>query len=365
MIYVGSLKYSPVYKSHCCTFGKACEDEGYSVKYLFSGEYAWMLPHDIKEKTVFVGNSRSISSMMFDTLNIHNINSLRAIFKDSVSHVYLHNYHFLNHLIANQCRKYDCKFIYHCHEPYVENKSAHGGIQQYWLYLSEYMNTRLVKKSSVAVVSSNEGSRLFDAAYTWFEGKKLQVPLLYEDLAQNKDLNQKRIYVTFVGPPLPAKGPETFLKIINFAAEHNIDWTFLMISSSKVFDKRFIGKKNLLIVDKPQISDEEFGDLMAKSLVVLTPYKRETQSSVILVAYMYGTPVVSNSVGGLPEFVKSEQTGYLLDIDSPVEEWIKKISLVIQLNSEFTENCRRYFLDNHAGANWRKYLSTLLEKETV
>ena len=27
-ICVGSLKYSPVFKSHCCAFGRACEEKG-------------------------------------------------------------------------------------------------------------------------------------------------------------------------------------------------------------------------------------------------------------------------------------------------------------------------------------------------
>jgi len=35
-IYVGSLKYTPVFKSHCCAFGRAYEERRYTVRFLFS-----------------------------------------------------------------------------------------------------------------------------------------------------------------------------------------------------------------------------------------------------------------------------------------------------------------------------------------
>jgi glycosyltransferase involved in cell wall biosynthesis len=31
---------------------------------------------------------------------------------------------------------------------------------------------------------------------------------------------------------------------------------------------------------------------------------------------MYGTPVVSSNVGGLPEFVHHKETGYLVDLNA-------------------------------------------------
>jgi glycosyltransferase involved in cell wall biosynthesis len=359
LILVGSLKYSPVYKSHCCAFGKACEEEGYSVRYLFSREYEWMLPKQVKEKAVFIGCSTSILSMLKDTLDLKNIRRIREIFlRDEPTHVYLHNYHLLNHFIAKMCKRHGCRFIYHAHEPYVENKSAHGGLQHYWLYLNEYMEARLLRNTDVAIVSSKEGSRLFDKAYPWFQGRTVEIPLMYEDLGDVDPLGERK-YITFVGPPVPAKGPEIFLKIVDYAAKHNLGWSFLLISRAKLNDPSFLNKSNLLIFYKKRISDEEYGDLIRRSLVVLTPYKRETQSSVILVSYMYGTPVVSSNVGGLPEFVSQRKTGYLVDKDAPVEEWIEGINYTVKNFSKMAVNCRNCFVENFAGKNWKKYLNVL------
>jgi glycosyltransferase involved in cell wall biosynthesis len=115
-----------------------------------------------------------------------------------------------------------------------------------------------------------------------------------------------------------------------------------------------------MIFYKRRIPDEEFGDLIRNSYVVLAPYKRETQSAGILVSYMYGTPVVSSNVGGLPEFVNHGKTGYLVNVDSPVEDWIEGINYTMKNFSRMTVNCRNYFVENFSEKTWKKYLNDLL-----
>lgn len=362
MIYVGSLEYSPVFKSHCCAFGRACEERGYAVRYLFSYEYKWMLPEEIKEKTTFIGRSVSISSMVRDTLSFKNRKKIRKIFSThKPTYIYMHNYHLLNHYIAKLSKEYGSVFIYHVHEPYVRDKRAHGSFHQYWLHLFEYFQEKLLENARIAIVSSNMASHLFDLRYPNFSGRKLLIPLMYEDLGDS-DLNiQDREYVTFVGPPVSAKNPEKFLEVVRFSNENNLDLRFLLISRSKVKDAKYFREKNLQVFYKDRISDEEYGELIKRSIAVITPYRRETQSSVILVSYMYGTPVVSSNVGGLPEFVSHKKTGYLLDVNAEAEEWIEGISYIRKNFPTLSRNCRKYFVENFSGKNWQKYIDDILK----
>jgi glycosyltransferase involved in cell wall biosynthesis len=360
-IYVGSLQYSPVYKSHCCAFGKACEEKGYPVKYLFSHEYSWLLSEDIRKKAVFIGHSTGIFSMIRDTLNPKNFHLIRKVFsEDQPTHVYIHNYHLLNHYIIKLSKKYGCKFIYHVHEPYTINKKAHGGLQQYWLHLYELFEGMLINKADTVIVSSKMASYLFNLRYPKFSGKKMLVPLMYEDLGNSNTGLQDRKYITFVGPPVPAKNPEKFLEIVEYSANNNLDLEFLLISRSKIRDKRYYKYGNLRVYYKERISDEEFGELIKRSIVVLTPYKRETQSSVILVSYMYGTPVMSSNIGGLPEFVIHGETGYLLDMNAKAEKWVEGINYIRENLPRISKNCRKYFEENFSGKNWKKYLDSIL-----
>ena len=362
MIYIGSLKYSPVYKSHCCAFGKACEKEGYAIKYLFSREYEWMLPKEIKEKTLFVGRSTSIPEVLLDTLNVRNSRTIsKNILRDKPTHVYLQNYHLLNHYVSRLCHRIGSKFVYHVHEPFVVDKSAHGGLARYWLYLDEWMESRLLEETDIAIVSSKEASRLFDSHYPEFEGKKLEIPLIYEDLGNNILSRDERKYITFVGPVMPSKGPEVFLRIVDYSNKHDLGYSFLLLSRSKVNDPDYYNRANLTVRFGKRISDEEYGEFMGKSLVVLIPYKRITQSSVLLVSYMYGTPVVSTDVGGLPEFVVPGKTGYVLQTNSSALEWIECISLLTENLEEVSKYCRKFFIDDFSGRAWKRYLAEMLE----
>jgi len=242
----------------------------------------------------------------------------------------------------------------------VEDKRAHGGFHQYWLYLFEYLQEKLLENTDIAIVSSKEALRLFDLRYPNFSGKKMLIPLMYEDLGSCDTNLKNREYVTFVGPLVPAKNPEKFLEIVRYSNENNLGLKFLLISRSKVKDKRFLKEKNLRIFYKERISDEEYGELMKSSFAVVTPYKRETQSSTILVSYMYGTSVVSSNVGGLPEFVIHKETGYLLDVNAHPEEWIKGIFYVKKNFNRLSRNCRKYFVEHFSDKNWKKYLDKLL-----
>ena len=360
-IYVGSLKYSPAFKSHCCAFGRACEEKGYSVRYLFSYGYEWMLPREVKEKTTFIGHSVSISSMSKDALSFKCRERIRKMFlEDQPAYVYMHNYHFLDHYIAKLSKRYDCSFIYHVHEPYVKDKKAHGGFHQYWLYLFEYFQEKLLENTDIAVVSSNMASHLFDLRYPDFSGKKMLIPLMYEDLGDSDSDMQNREYITFVGPPVPGKNPEKFLEIVKYSNDNNLGLRFLLISRSKIKDARYFQEKKLEIFSKERISDEEIGELIKGSIAVLTPYRRETQSSVILVSYMYGTPVVSSNVGGLLEFVRHRKTGYLLDANTKAEDWIEGINYIQKNFPTLSKNCRKYFIKDFSGKNWEKFLDDLL-----
>ena len=51
---------------------------------------------------------------------------------------------------------------------------------------------------------------------------------------------------------------------------------------------------------------------MAKCIVVC-PYIDATQSGVVLTAYAFKRPVVATKIGGLPQYVKHEITGLIVD----------------------------------------------------
>ena len=60
------------------------------------------------------------------------------------------------------------------------------------------------------------------------------------------------------------------------------------------------------------VSDERRARLFERAAVVVLPYVEASQSGVIPLAYRFGKPVVATTVGGLPEMVDSDRTGFLV-----------------------------------------------------
>jgi glycosyltransferase involved in cell wall biosynthesis len=200
---------------------------------------------------------------------------------------------------------------------------------------------------------------LFDVRYPSFFGKKVHIPLLYEDLGSSRTLGEEGDYITFVGPPLPAKGSEKLLEIVSHSYKQGLELKFQMISRSRVRNTRFLQEKGLEARFVGRCKDEAFGRLIQRSVATLTPYKRATQSSTILVSFMYGTPVISSDVGGLPEVVKHSETGYLLNPRAKADKWVEGIDYIRSNFPRLSRNCRQYFTANHSEKNWSRYFQDL------
>lgn len=74
------------------------------------------------------------------------------------------------------------------------------------------------------------------------------------------------------------------------------------------------------------IPDKEVEKFFAASDVVVLPYESATQSGIVQIAYGFEKPVIASDVGGLPEVVIDEKTGFITkakDSDNLAEKIIR------------------------------------------
>lgn len=64
------------------------------------------------------------------------------------------------------------------------------------------------------------------------------------------------------------------------------------------------------------IADEDIKYYFSAADVVILPYKNATQSGITQIAYHFNTPMIATNVGGLEDFVKDGEVGYLVNPDS-------------------------------------------------
>jgi len=78
----------------------------------------------------------------------------------------------------------------------------------------------------------------------------------------------------------------------------------------KIIDELNI--KDFIKIYDGYIPDKEVEKFFAASDLVVLPYESATQSGIVQIAYGFEKPVIATNVGGLPEVVLDEKTGYVV-----------------------------------------------------
>lgn len=350
-ILISALKYSPVHGTLCHAYGEHLRSEGWHVKYLFSKSLAWTLPDTHSEDIVYFGSSRNPAEIAWDTgrMAIWKRSELvRMINELKPALIFFESSHPGNGIIASLARsiKPDVRIWLLFHEPYVHEKSDHGKIRSLIISGHEWWARRLVPKLDGIIVASDEAHKQLWSGYPEFKGKILKVPLLFEDRCQ--DRSAERLYFTFVGHAVPAKGIDRFIEIVNRASEQQKDYLFQIVTSTNISGYlRNISTRaraSLKVINKPKLFDQEIDKAISQSWAVLAPYKRVTQSAVVPVAYMNGTPVISTRIGGMPEIVIPGSTGFLVEENASLSDWYAAFEAVRSNFAKLGSNCREYFL---------------------
>lgn len=120
--------------------------------------------------------------------------------------------------------------------------------------------------------------------------------------------------------------------------------------------------KDVLTIYKGYIPDKEVEQYFAASDLVVLPYESATQSGVVQMAYGFGKPVLVTEVGGLPDVVTDQKTGYVVTPKCP-EEIAEKIQEFFALNraQEFSEHIK----EEEYKFSWdrmREHVEALYEK---
>jgi glycosyltransferase involved in cell wall biosynthesis len=126
--------------------------------------------------------------------------------------------------------------------------------------------------------------------------------------------------VLFVGMICPIKGIEMLINIAEQLNKKGCEVKFIAAGDEPYHAKGFMREMKDLAKDKGVASVIEFAGRVenidkyyTKATMVVVPSKKETFGRVAAEAMMYGLPVVASRVGGLPEVVEDNVTGFLVD----------------------------------------------------
>ncbi|MEM4204755.1 MAG: glycosyltransferase [Candidatus Methanomethylicaceae archaeon] len=367
-IFVVSLKYAPVFKTHSFAFGEeAGRRLNCRVHYLFSRRYAWLISSDdVRGKVHYMTISDNTLSQLWDTVCFLLGGWIRFFFIFAQYKPYLlffSNPHLLNPFVTMlaRCVNAQTLIISHIHEP-VTYPKVRTLTRSIYDRIAAAIQIWMFHLSTDIVLSSQYALEVFKANYPAYRGRIHLVPLLFEDYACTAPL--PREYISYVGAVHQHRGIFLFLNLVRYAVQSGVDLRFQVVTkddlSKYVKGLQARERAMLKVINKKYISDSEISEALRRSFACLVLYDYDAkQSGVIPVAYMNGTPVIATRLGGLPESVADGETGFLVSPTCSVQELLGLVQELRRRHEDMSPFCRSFFERTYHMQNWSKYYAWL------
>ena len=169
----------------------------------------------------------------------------------------------------------------------------------------------------------------------------------------NRGLNERQNLVGFIGRFSAAKAILNFARAIPLVLEHRDDIEFLMGGGGPLLDelKRELKSNNCYKKVKLTgwIPHEELPGYMNELKLIVLPSYSEGLPGIVEEGMACGAIVIATPVGGIPDLVKDEKTGFILEDNSPecIAKTIIKALSHPNLN-EIVKNARKLIEDEYA-----------------
>ena len=183
----------------------------------------------------------------------------------------------------------------------------------------------------------------------------------------NSVSNRKNV-VGFVGSLIENKGILEFLgaiEIINkISRENHIEFLIIGLGKLNNIVKQF-AKENENVDFKGFISNNDLPLIYNSMRILVLPSYTEGVPNVILESMASGTIVLSSSVGGIPDIIEENLTGFLLDSNTS-ENIAKKIITILNhkridiISKNANELIQREYTYNNALKRYEKILNLLM-----
>lgn len=141
-------------------------------------------------------------------------------------------------------------------------------------------------------------------------------------MKKKKSIKTKYV-ILYAGLVRSYKGFDILIQSIKHIKKKLDDFLVLAIGESYEDPKKYNslvekeGVSEFFFWENRYVPDDEIKEYFSICDVVALPYKTASQSGIIPIAYHFEKPVVVTSVGGLPEMVKNNKTGIVIEPNNP------------------------------------------------
>ncbi len=225
------------------------------------------------------------------------------------------------------------------------------------LPLRKLLNYKLDQSQALILISNAQKRLLKDqeallkksvVIYNGVDSEEFKPSEDMRAIRKSLGFNPDGLLVGLIGLQLPHKGIEDFVRAAALIGEKTPDCRFVSMGAQR--DMKYLNKcKNLAqslgIGDRFYFKeyDERIVPVFQSFDVLACPSKEEAFGRVNIEAMSCGVPVVAYAVGGIPEIVRSRETGFLCE-KNDFQEMAHHILTLLQnndLRKEFGINARQ------------------------
>lgn len=156
------------------------------------------------------------------------------------------------------------------------------------------------------------------------------------DIKETNNIELKKITFGLFGILKEYKGVDILLSSWDKDLQDNKDIQ-LIIAGKKEMNFCYEKNSNIKIIDK-FLSEAEIKELLKKIDIFVLPYRKISQSGVLLSVLKYHKPVIVSNVGGLTEPFKIGNIGWILKDNN--SESLKKVIKMVVKNKESIDNIK-------------------------
>ena len=362
--FIIQLKYSPGVFKEFTLMGEKLKQHGYKVYYIVAKQYKWMFDSIKinKDRIYYFSSSENLKTMISDSIKYIFKRYLLVNYyfkKNQPYFICFYGAHPINFLITRMLKKNypDSKVCVFVHEPFKIDKTKLTFSKKFYFTYLEFLQGLSLKYSNNVILPSPYAKQLFNIKYPWFKNEIHYSPLMIPNRPYSELRN--RVYFTMVGNIFQDGRLQNFLDIIKLSVEMKYNFKFQIVSSSGCVKKLKLSdfSKNgiLNIINKSNLTDVEIYKAVSNSKAVLMLHTQGSQSGVVPVSYMNGTPIIARAIPALSQHILHKNTGYIVKKDKSILEWIKAITYVNNNLNVLSKNSLNFYNKYIHEKNWEKY----------
>jgi glycosyltransferase involved in cell wall biosynthesis len=334
--------------------------------------------HSISKESDYYNETQNLNSSFINISTYHGklsfmINSLFFYFKGKkkiinyvkekkIKVVIFPMFHIWNFFILKELNNLNIKTIFCNHDA-----NLHPGEKSLFInFLLKFM----INNSKAHIVFSNHVCNQINKIVfpRKISIKKLSLPPLVniEYEKKIKSLENNKISLLFFGRLLKYKGIELLLdSIIQIQERINIHLTIAGSGNLATYHKK-IDKIHNIRIYNTWLNDNDIIKLFDTNDICILPYLESSQSGVVPVSFMTGTPIIATSVGGLKEQITNNYNGIV------VEKNIKSITEAIfniynnkKIYNKFSIACHDTFDSKFSFKNFKSEIINYVDELSV